>query len=85
MTRDPKRYPARGDVLEAMTTMGRIVRRTVDAVTAEIAGVIRQRRLAGEPLKRIAQDYGISDSLVSLIALGRLWRQKGGAQCPTSA
>lgn len=35
------------------------------------AQAIRERRLRGEPLKDIAKDYGISISLVSLIALGQ--------------
>lgn len=35
---------------------------------------IRNRRSQGEPLKSIAADYGITDSLVSLVALRKVWQ-----------
>lgn len=42
-------------------------------LTPEKAEEIRRRRTAGEPLKAIAADFGISDRTVSKIALGHRW------------
>jgi hypothetical protein len=39
---------------------------------------IRRRRAAGEPLKRIARDFGVTDRTISKIALGQR-RQSAGA------
>ena len=38
---------------------------------------IRRRRAAGERLKEIAADYGVSDRAVSKIALGQRWTSRG--------
>ena len=35
---------------------------------------IRRRRAGGEPLKSIAEDFGVSDRAISKIALGQRWR-----------
>jgi hypothetical protein len=44
-------------------------------LTAEQAREIRERRAAGEVLKAIAADYGVSKQLVHDIARGRYWRE----------
>ncbi len=35
---------------------------------------IRARRLSGEPLSRLAVEFGVSETTISRIALGRSWR-----------
>lgn len=42
-------------------------------LTPEKAATIRSRRAAGESLKAIAADFGVSDKTVSKIALGQRW------------
>lgn len=43
-------------------------------LTAEGARLIRERRLAGVSIKKIAADSGVSYSTVQKIALGELWK-----------
>lgn len=43
-------------------------------LTAAQVKTIRERRSAGERLKVIAADFGVSDRSISKIALGRRWR-----------
>lgn len=40
---------------------------------------IRVRAAAGEAYESIADDYGVSISTISLIKLGKIWKQCGGA------
>jgi hypothetical protein len=42
-------------------------------LTTGAVATIRQRRAAGERLKAIAVDFGVSDRAISKIALGRRW------------
>lgn len=42
-------------------------------LSQKVVEVIRSRRLAGESLKSIAKDFGISDRTVSKVALGKRW------------
>lgn len=42
-------------------------------LTAEAVAAIRRRRTAGEPLKSIAADFGVTDRAISKIARGTRW------------
>ena len=42
-------------------------------LTAQQVAHIRRRRAKGEPLKKIAADFGVSDRTISKIALGHRW------------
>jgi hypothetical protein len=52
-------------------------------LTADQALAIYRRRMAGEPLRPIADDYGVSVMTVSKIARGVMWNHVTGA--PTHA
>lgn len=62
-------------VLHSMRMLGRDPSRNLPPpkLTIGQAEEIRRRRLAGEKLKSIAKDYGVSDRTVSKIALGHSW------------
>jgi hypothetical protein len=45
------------------------------ALTREVVEAIKAARLAGVPLKELAEDYGVSLSTISAAATGRTWKE----------
>lgn len=46
--------------------------------TKDVVVAIRERYAAGEKQRPLAKEYGISQGTVSLIVLGKIWRDAGG-------
>lgn len=54
------------------------------ALSSQAARLIRERRAAGANQEQLAAQFGVSQTLVSMIVTGRKYRDAGGPMRPRS-
>jgi uncharacterized protein (DUF433 family) len=71
----------RENTLHAFRVLGRS--RPGEKLCAEDAKTMRERRAAGETIKQLASDYGVTTTCASSVCTGKTWRHAGGPITPS--